>query len=402
MPPRLVARMRHARQLLALCAAGALMAAPAAAADISFWDMPRHGGNSFNEKVPDEAYFRALRATGATWVRLTFSKWKGAGRDFLIGDADRYQGIPASDLAQLRQAMDAAHAAGIKVVLVPLSLPGNRWVQHNHDRQDDRLWRDRRFWAQSAAFWRDLALAIKDHPGLAGYNLLNEPTPEKGQGLDEHAAPEVRKAWYARHAGSTRDLPAFYAEVIAAIRGVDADTPVMLDGGWYAHAWSLSYWTPLKDDKVLYAFHMYEPWNITSAPQIKRKPQLPYPGSTVVWGGNSLTFDKTAMANFLGVPFAWAKANGVPANRMVAGELGCVRVWADCGAYLGDVLDTLNTQGAHWAFYSFREDVWEAMDYEIPPAFPAGRVYHLREQRKGEMVPSDSPLMDIIKSRMRR
>ncbi|MFG6413224.1 glycoside hydrolase family 5 protein [Roseateles sp. DC23W] len=369
-----------------------LLALPAPAADIAFWDTPRHGGNSFNGRPPDEAWFRALRATGATWARLTFSKWRGEGRDFLIGNADDYRGIPADDLAQLHRAMDAAQAAGIQLVLVPLSLPGNRWVQHNGDRPDERLWRERRYWDQSAAFWRDLALAVKDHPALAGYNLLNEPTPEKGQGLDEQAAPEARRAWYARHRGTTRDLPAFYAQLIAAIRTVDADTPVMLDGGWYAHAASFSYWTPLPDAKVLYAFHMYEPWNLTSAPQIRRQPQLRYP---------TPGFDRRALQRFLSQPFAWARAQGVPASRMVAGEFGCVRVWVDCAAYLADVLDTLNGQGAHWAFYSFREDVWEGMDYEIPPAFPAGRVYHLREQGKGDAVPLDGPLMRVIQRRMR-
>jgi endoglucanase len=385
--------------VLVLCA---LLALPARAADIAFWDTPRHGGNSFNGQPPDAAWFRALRATGASWARLTFSKWKGEGRDFLIGNADDYRGIPAADLAQLRAVMDAAQAADIKLVLVPLSLPGNRWAQHNGDRQDDRSWRERRYWDQSAAFWRDLAAAVKDHPALAGYNLLNEPTPEKGAGLDEQAAPEERRAWYARHRGTTRDLPAFYEHLLAAIRQVDADTPVMLDGGWYAHAWSFSYWTPLRDDKLLYAFHMYEPYDITSAPQIKRKRQLRYPGAQVNWGGRSRSFDKAALTDFLAQPFAWAKAHGVPAHRMVAGEFGCVRVWADCGAYLADVLDTLNAHGAHWAFYSFREDVWEGMDYEIPPAFPAGQVYHLREQGKADKVPLDGPLLGVIRSRMGR
>lgn len=379
--------------------AASVVASPVAAADIAFWDTPRHGSNCFNESPPDEAYFRALKATGATWVRLTFSKWKGEGRDFLIGDADEYKGIPASDLATLKKTMDAAHAAGLKVVVVPLSLPGNRWVQQNNNKQDDRLWNDRKYWDQSAAFWRDLARALKDHPALAGYNLINEPTPEKGMGLDEHAAPEIRQAWYATHKGTTHDLPAFYEQVIAAVREVDGATPIMLDGGWYANAWSFSYWTPLKDDKILYAFHMYEPWNITSSPQIKRTPQLPYPGSTVEWGGKSLIFDKAAMQDFLAEPFDWAKANGVPVTRMVAAEFGCVRVWKDCGAYLNDVMDTLNSHGAHWAFYSFREQ-WDAMDYEIPPEFPAGQVYYLREQGKADKIPRNGPLMDIIKSKM--
>lgn len=112
----------------------------ASAADlIGFWDGQQKGGNSFNEAPPDAAYFKALAATGATWVRLTFSKWKGEGRDFLLGDADRYDGIPAKDLTTLRHVLDAAQQAGLKVVLVPLSLPGARWAQQNGGKFDDRL-----------------------------------------------------------------------------------------------------------------------------------------------------------------------------------------------------------------------------------------------------------------------
>ena len=40
---------------------------PAAAADLmSFWDTQQKGANSFNKTPPDEAYFKALAATGAT------------------------------------------------------------------------------------------------------------------------------------------------------------------------------------------------------------------------------------------------------------------------------------------------------------------------------------------------
>jgi endoglucanase len=382
-----------------------LLGQPVRAADlISFWDTPQYGGNSFNQGVPDEAYFRALKATGATWVRLTFSKWKGEDRDFLIGNADQYKGLPSSDLATLIKCLDAAHAAGIKVVIAPLSLPGDRWNQQNGNKQDERLWNDRAYWDQSAAFWRDLAQALKDHPAVAGYNLINEPTPEKGMGLDEHAEPAVREAWYAKYKGTTHDLPAFYEQVIAAIRTVDKATPVMVDGGWYANAWSFSYWpSRLSDDKVLYAFHMYEPYQATSAPNIKRKPQLPYPGAKAWLGKAEVTWNKATMERFLDEPFAWAKAKGVSVNRMVAAEFGCVRVWSDCGAYLNDVLDTLNEHGSHWAFYSFREDVWEAMDYELAPDVTAGQFYYLMEQGKTAQIKrKPHPLMDIIPSHMVR
>jgi hypothetical protein len=101
-----------------------------AADSMSFWDTPRRGSNCFNEQPPDAEYFRALRAYDATWVRLTFSKWKSArDGDFLFGSLDDYRALVPEDLATLRRVLDDAHAAGLRVVLVPLELPGSRWVQ---------------------------------------------------------------------------------------------------------------------------------------------------------------------------------------------------------------------------------------------------------------------------------
>lgn len=78
----------------------ALASLPATAADlIDFWDTPRHGGNSFNRLPPDQRYFQALSGYGATWVRLSYDKWKPQGRDFLLGDADAYNGLSPKDLA---------------------------------------------------------------------------------------------------------------------------------------------------------------------------------------------------------------------------------------------------------------------------------------------------------------
>ena len=379
-------------------AVAALFASPVRAGPIAFWDAPQHGANSFNEAPPDLAYFQALRATGATWVRLTPSKWKGQGRDFLIGNADHYTGIPAADLATLIRVLEEARAAGLKVVLVPLSLPGDRWAQQNDGKDDNRLWTDHAYWDQSAAFWHDLAGTLKDRPEIVAYNLVNEPTPEKGLGLDEQADAATRQAWYAKYRGTTHDLPGFYTTIIAAIRQVDPDTPVMVDGGWYANAASFAYWPQkLTDDKVLYAFHMYEPYEATSGPNIKRKPQYRYPGLQSWVGQNQITWDRAEVAHFLAAPYDWAAAHGVPDNRMVAGEFGCVRQWIDCGTYLGDVLDVLKTHHAHWAYYGWREDGWDAMDYELAPDVTSGQFYEAKAQGKADTLPrTPHPLLDLI------
>lgn len=332
---------------------------------IVFWDAPRHGANCFNESPPDEAYFRALRGYGATWVRLTFSKWKSTrDGDFLFGSLDEYRALVPEDLAVLRTVLDRAHAAGLQVVLTTLELPGSRWRQQNGGNFDDRLWSDKKYWQQAAAFWRDLAAELGNHPAIAAYNLINEPVPELRGGLDEHDAPETMKAWYQKARATARDLPGFYMNLIAAVRQVDTRTPIMLDAGFYAAADAWNYWpAALPDTRLLYAYHMYEPWSATSAPNMKRATPYRYPGE-VPLGRGAARWDAGAVAAYLQQPLDWARRHGVSPNRMVAAEFGCMRVWPDCARYLEDVLSALEAEGVHWAFYSFRES-WDGMDYEL-------------------------------------
>ncbi|MDC7675448.1 glycoside hydrolase family 5 protein [Asticcacaulis machinosus] len=391
---------------LALTIALTINAGVAQAADlITFWDTPQHGGNSFNGAPPDQAYFNALSASGATWVRLTFSKWKPAGnnRDFLIGNADDYRGLSQPDLKTLTATLDRAHAAGLKVVIAPLSLPGSRWAQQTSDgKYDNRLWQEAAFQHQATQFWVDLATALKDHPAVAAYNLINEPVPEFKAGLPEHSDQAVMIDWYARQQGTLYDLPAFYDRVITAIRAVDPATPVMVDSGWYANARSFDYWpSALNDTRVLYAFHMYEPYEATSAPNMKRNIPHRYPGANLQHGPRKKLWDKTAVKAHIDAPYAWAAARSIAKNRIVAGEFGCMRQWTDCAIYLEDVLSILDGHKAHWAFYSFREDVWDGMDYELNPAVKSGQFYWLMEQGKGDQLKRDGPLFEIIRKRLK-
>lgn len=369
-----------------LASAFALASLPSVAADlIDFWDTPRHGGNSFNRLPPDQAYFEALKGYGATWVRLSYDKWKPERRDFLMGDADAYKGLVAADLASLKATLDNAHAAGLKVVIAPLSLPGMRWAQNNQGTFDDRLWQDKAYWAQAADFWRDLALALKGHPAVAAYNLINEPAPEMRGGLAEHAEPGRMRQWYAQAQGSARDLPAFYRQVVAAIREVDTVTPVMLDAGWYAAADAFGYWpAPLQDARVLYSLHMYEPYQATSAPNMARKQPIPYPGPAP-FGGKREHWGAERVAEYLQQPLAWVDAMKIPRSRLVVGEFGCMRQLAGCKQYLEDVLTVLDQNKLHWAFYSFREDNWDGMDYELGSAKVPWRYWQAID--KGEPDP---------------
>ncbi|MEG2804760.1 cellulase family glycosylhydrolase [Stenotrophomonas sp.] len=369
----------------------------------AFWAQPQRGGNSFNQAPPDRAYFDALRATGATWVRLTPDKWPSAGgRDFLMGDADRYQGLVGDDLATLRRVLDDAHAAGLKVVLVPLSLPLLRWKQKNGGVVDQRLWQSDANHAPAQAFWRDLARALKGHPGLVAYNLINEPAPEYGTALAEHADAAAMRAWYATVKGGPRDLPRFYTALIAAVREVDADMPLMLDPGWYAAADALAYWPAALDDPhLLYSVHMYEPYAATSAPNQTRARPYRYPAA-VPFAGGMPRWDAAHVARYLQQPMDWADQHGVARQRMVVGEFGCMRRWPDCRTYLEDVLRVLEAGKVHWAFYAFREDGWDGMDYELGTTPLPWSYWQAVEAGRTPTAPrADTPLFAPILQRLR-
>ncbi|MGV6483711.1 glycoside hydrolase family 5 protein [Stenotrophomonas indicatrix] len=389
------------RSLLCLALSAAV---PVFAADITFWDTPQRGGNSFNEAPPGKAYFQALRDTGATWVRLTPDKWRSAGgRDFLMGDADHYQGLVEADVTTLRRALDDANAVGLKVVLVPLSLPLLRWKQKNGDVVDQRLWQSFDNHAPAQRFWRDLATALKGHPALAGYNLINEPAPEYGTTLAEHASREDMLKWYAGVQGGPRDLRQLYTELVASVRAVDADMPLMLDAGWYAAADAFDYWpAPLQDTKLLYSVHMYEPYAATSAPNQKRSKPYRYPAE-VPFGDRSERWDAARVRSYLQQPMDWAKTHGIGANRLVIGEFGCMRRWPDCGRYLRDVLDVAEQQKVHWAFYAFREDGWDGMDYELGDKPLPGSYWQAVEKGEAVQPPRSmqAPLFDPILQRLK-
>lgn len=366
----------------------ALATMSATAADlIDFWNTPRHGGNSFNRLPPDQAYFDALKGYGASWVRLSYDKWQPAERDFLLGNADDYQGLADTDLKQLIEVLDRAHAAGLKVVITPLSLPGMRWAQNNQNRFDDRLWQDKRYWTQSARFWRDVAQALKDHPAVAAYNLINEPAPEKHGGLVEHADLDRMKQWYAHEQGGARDLPAFYRQLVTAIREVDGKTPIMVDAGWYAAADAFGYWPKaLEDERVLYSVHMYEPYAATSAPNLARPHPFAYPGP-VPFAGQTRQWDAGQVARYLQQPVDWADSIKLPRSRLVVGEFGCMRRLPGCREYLEDVLTVLDRQQLHWAFYSFREDSWDGMDYELGSTKVPWRYWQAIENAAPDPMP---------------
>lgn len=380
---------------LALCGS-ALAANP----KLEFWDQPRHGANCFNRVIAPE-YFRSARDAGIEFLRLAPDKWQTQGRDFLIGNADHFTQLNAEDLKRLRETLDQAHAAGVKVVLTMISLPGARWRQLNKGRNDDRLWREEKFLAQAEQFWTQLAGALKNHPAMVGYNPLNEPHPERGDGLTDFWSQDLR-AWHEHRRGSSFDPNRFNERLVAAIRREDARTPIILDAAVYAAAPAFQILTPVNDPAVLYSLHMYEPYEFTNF-KINAG-RFKYPGAVEV-GENKrrVEWNAAELAAFMQPVRDWMERHRVPPTRIMVGEFGCDRRVPGAVEYLRDLTAHFAAQRWHWAFYAYREDEWDAMDYECGTKKLPWSYWKAVEAGEKPAFPHlPNPLWDVLQSHLRR
>jgi hypothetical protein len=361
----------------ALCLATGLLAlaAPGDASDrrtaaASFWEQQRRGANCQNRKV-DARYWQAAARAGLDFIRLLPDAWPAADRDFLLGSADAFTSVNERDLAVLVRALDAADKAGVKVVLTMLSLPGARWRQLNEDRDDGRLWREEKSQGQAMAFWTQLARTLRGHPAVVAYNPLNEPHPERGFGFEEPG--EKFDAWRARTRGTPADLNRFNRRVVEAIRSADPDTPILLDGWFYASPAGLDHLDPVDAGNILYAFHFYEPWAYTTfrvnGGRYAYPDQMPGPGPRRAWNAGVLRERISPVAR-------WAREKQIPPRQIVASEYGVDRRVAGAERYLADLVPILDGSGWHSAFYAFRGDGdWTGLDYELGTAKVDPRIW---------------------------
>jgi Endoglucanase len=86
--------------------------------------------------------------------------------------------------------------------------------------------------------WRMLAERYKDEWTVAGYDLLNEPLPD----------------WFSEYNGQVMPL---YMEIVKAIREVDKNHMIILEGVHWSTDWSIFKEKP--DDNLMLQFHKY--WN---------------------------------------------------------------------------------------------------------------------------------------------
>jgi endoglucanase len=369
---------------------------------MAYWSTQRRGANYGPMRVRPDV-FPAGAAAGIEFLRLHPDSLPPGQRDFLIGDADAYQALNKKDLETLRSIQDESERHGVKIVLTMFSLPGHRAKKDVNDPSDGRIWRQGRFQEQAFAFWRDLASQLKDHPAIVAYNPLNEPHPDREYGFDDPDHPGFSK-WLAGIRGTIPDLDRFNRRMVAAIRQVDADTPIILDGWFYSDPRAFAYNLPVADSRTLYALHNLGPWSFTTF-RINNG-RFAYPERMPAGRDQTAAWTIENLGSIVKPVEAFAARHRIPAHRIIASEFLCDRRIAGAAAYLADELRIYNERGWHWAFYAFRGDgAWTGLDYEIPPDAPLGKLWEAGK-RGEDLEPykprRDNPVWRVIQRELRR
>lgn len=360
---------------------------------MKYWTTQRKGLNTFANIERKERLSDAVKA-GAQLIRLAPNKWlnsrsKNDIGDFLLGPKDSFQGVVEKDLEYLKLVLDDAYEVGAKVVLSMISLPGSRWKQHNCENrpcdcskvkciQERKLWEDFKYHEMSAQFWYEIAEKLKNHPAVVGYNILNEPSPERAKPIFRDWYTGDYERWQAGIAGTPKDLNLFYKRVIEKIREADKCTPIVIDSGFYATPHGLKVFdTELASrDDIIFSIHNYIPYRFVG---FSNNGRYRYPG-TIPTGeldiesdlGASPPFaplkkwERDTFTEFYSSVLKWVKNNKIKPHKIFVGEFGVHRSHEGAASYFNDSIDFFNTQGWHWAFYSYRgDDGHQRMDYEL-------------------------------------
>lgn len=115
------------------------------------------------------------------------------------------------------------------VILDMHNVPGNSIVFRDTEHS---IWTSNETQSKVVSVWKEIATHCRNSRIVAGYDLLNEPVPKSGD-----------------------QLISIYQRIIAAIRQIDSNHLLMLEGGKFATDFSM-FDRPL-DDNQAYSFHMY-------------------------------------------------------------------------------------------------------------------------------------------------
>ena len=276
------------------------------------------GTNNVNDILLTNADYALVASHGANHVRLGLSfSW--------------YQNQQTAFFQKMDQQVQFARNNGIFLVFNMFTTPGNCYEGYGNICG---------FWGNTGeqnalrAFWVAMAQRYANEPAVAGYDILNEPTPAAGCG-----------AWFP-----------IANTIYQAIRAVNTNQLVFIetcsDPGN-----DLKYNNPPRGANIVYETHNYFPMDFSHD---MFTPGSVYPGTAKEWFGSCFV-DKNEMAGITNncggygnvkenYGINWATANNVP---IYIGEWGATSTLNGYAQYHKDVAELLRDWGVNHAHYTW-------------------------------------------------
>ncbi|HAN76568.1 MAG TPA: glycoside hydrolase family 5 [Bacteroidales bacterium] len=132
----------------------------------------------------------------------------------------------------------------------------------DYDATKPSLWESEANKAKTVALWQKLADRYKNEEYIGGYDLINEPN------------------WTLPN---NSDLKNLYTRIVQAIRTVDKNHLIFIEGNWFAN--DFTGLTPPFDTNMAYSFHKY--WSYNDAGSIKFATDLRDKYNVPIWLGES-------------------------------------------------------------------------------------------------------------------
>lgn len=234
-------------------------------------------------------------------------------------DADPFTVVEAG-FRHLDRAIEACGAHGIYSIIDLHALPGSQNQHWHSDNTTHRalFWEHRHFQDRVVNLWEHIADRYRDNVWVAGYNLMNEPADE-----------------------SRAVVGPFYQRLVEAIRAVDGQHTLFIDGNTYSTEFDV-FGEPWPN--TVYTCHDYVPAGLGRGG--------PYPGET-----DGVWIDRDAVERKFLARSSYARRTGTP---VYVGEFGPIYTGVEAVdeqryQILSDQLDIYRAADAGWAIWMYKD-----------------------------------------------
>jgi len=250
-------------------------------------------------------------------------------------DLEAYDHWLDGALVECDKALEACEKYGL-MVLVDLHTPPGGRAQAGVCRMfQEKIYQDKLI-----AVWDKIARRYKGSKCVYAYDLLNEAV--------EGSVAEGLLDW--------RQLATKTAKTI---RMIDPDMPVVFEPSPWGGAQGFDMLTPLDMNRVIYSFHMYQPFRFTHQTLYHNPAGVTYPGTV---GG--IKWDKERLREAMAPAIDFQREFNV---QIYVGEFSAIR-WApgdSAYVYLRDLIDLFEEFGWDWSYHAYRE--WDGWSVEHGP-----------------------------------